>query len=53
MWWHVRAAHLQFLLALESNIADDERDLINGLTVSSDLGSGKNDGVSCELGIQS
>ena len=51
MLWHVRAAHLQFLRALEIDIADNEGDLHDGLTVSSDLGSGKNDGVSYELGI--
>ena len=51
MQWHVRAAHLQFLRALESDIAEDEGGLHDGLTVSSDLGSRKNDGVSCELGI--
>ena len=32
-------------------MADDELDLHNGLAVSFDLGSGKNDRVSCELGI--
>ena len=48
--WHVRAAHLQFLRALESDLADDEEH--DQMAVRSDIECGKNDGVSCELGIR-
>ena len=50
MRWHVRAAHLQFLQALESDLADDDDN--DGLSVSAELESAKNDGISCELGIR-
>ena len=48
--WHVRAAHLQFLRALESDLADEDEN--DRLVVQSDMESGRNDGISCELGIR-
>jgi hypothetical protein len=50
MRWHVRAAHLQFLQALESDLADDDDN--DRLSMSAELESAKNDGISCELGIR-
>ena len=48
--WHVRAAHLQFLRSLESDLADEDEN--DKLVVQSEFESGRNDGSSCELGIR-
>jgi hypothetical protein len=50
MRWHVRAAHLQFLQALESDMADDDDN--DRLSWKAEIESAKNDGISCELGIR-
>ena len=44
-------AHLQFLQVLESDMAEDDKDLHDGLAVQSDIRSEKNDGISCEICI--
>ena len=49
---HVLAAHLQFLLALEIDMAEDDEDLHDWLAVQADIRSDKNDGISCEIGIR-
>ena len=42
--------NLQFLRALESDLADEDEN--DKLAVQSDMESGRNDGISCELGIR-
>jgi len=50
MRWHVRAAHLQFLQALESDLVDNDDN--DELSWRAEIESAKNDGISCELGIR-
>ena len=50
--WHVRAAHLQYLLNLEVDMADAGDDDDPGLSLITELEADKNDGISCELGIR-
>jgi hypothetical protein len=50
--WHVRAAHLQYLRNLEVDLADADNGCTDELSTTLGLEADKNDGISCELGIQ-
>jgi hypothetical protein len=51
--WHVRAAHLQYLCHLETDLADAEADNYRDiLSFHADIAADKNDGISCELSLR-